>query len=156
MWWRLKRAEYNRGKGDVNKGKLQQIVRSGEVPGLLLYDGGEPVAWCSVAPRERFPVLGTSRTLKPVDDKPVWSIVCFYVRRDYRKKGVSRQLIRAAAEYARKNGARLLEGYPVVSREGSTPAAFAWTGFLDAFEKEGFEPCDPGGHSRRIVRLPLE
>lgn len=156
MWWRLKRSVYNQGKGETNKRKLKELVEAGEVPGLLLYDRGDPVAWCSVAPREQFPVLGNSRTLKPLDDKPVWSIVCLFVRNDYRRKGVSRRLIRAAATFARKRGATLLEGYPTVPQKETVPAAFAWTGFLKAFEQEGFEPCGPEGHSRRIVRLPLK
>ena len=81
MWWRLKRADFDRQKGNGNKKSLQAIIDSGEVPGILAYWRGEPVAWCSVAPREKFPVLDRSRVLKRVDETPVWSIVCFFVEK---------------------------------------------------------------------------
>ncbi len=71
MWWRLKRSEYEREKGEGNKPAMKAIAASGEVPGLLAYDGDTAIAWCSVAPREQFPVLQRSRTLKPVDHTPV-------------------------------------------------------------------------------------
>lgn len=84
MWWRLERSKFNKQKGDGNKRALKSIVDSGRAPRLLAYAGDQPIAWCSVAPREDYPVLGRSRILKPVDDKPVWSVVCFYVDKRFR------------------------------------------------------------------------
>ena len=128
MWWRRKRSEFEKHKGAGNKRAMKKIVDSGEVPGLLAYLDGRPVAWCALAPRESYPVLEGSRVLARVDDRPVWSVVCLFVARPWRRKGVSAKFLRAAARYAFKHGARIVEGYPVEPRKGTIPDAFAWTG----------------------------
>lgn len=73
---------------------MKNIVEAGEIPGLLAYVDDQPVGWCAVAPREAYPVLENSRTRRRVDDKPVWSVVCFFVARRFRGKGVARELLR--------------------------------------------------------------
>jgi len=83
---------------------MKAIVDSGEVPGLIAYLDNEPVGWCSVGPRNRFSALERSRILKRVDDRPVWSVVCFFIARPFRRQGVSAALLRAAVEYVRENG----------------------------------------------------
>jgi hypothetical protein len=89
MWFRQKRSEYEQLKGEGNHRAMQAIVQSGEVPGLLAYSGGVPVAWVSVAPRQAFPSLNRSPVLKRVDDQPVWSVVCFFIARKYRRQKLS-------------------------------------------------------------------
>ena len=79
MWWRLKRSEFDRQKGEKNRESMKAIVKSGEVPGIIIYLEGKPAGWCSLGPRENFPVLERSRIFKKIDDQPVWSIVCFVV-----------------------------------------------------------------------------
>lgn len=152
MWWRVTRSQFEKQKGKGNRNAMRKIVRSGEVPGLLAYSKGEPVAWCSLAPREVYPVLGRSRILKPVDDKPVWSIVCFFVARPYRKLGVSVRLLRAAKTYAKANGAKILEGYPIEPKKDKVPEAFAWTGLASAFQKAGFKEVERRSETRPIMR----
>ena len=117
---------------------MKAIVDSGEVPGILAYAGNVPIGWCSVAPRPTFPVLNRSRILKKIDESPVWSIVCFFVDKNYRNKGLSVQLLQAAIEYVKKRGGTVLEGYPVEPKKDKMPAAFAWTGPASAFRKAGF------------------
>lgn len=99
MWWRIKRSEFELQKGEGNRTAMRALVDSGQVPGLLAYLDGRPVGWCSVAPREAYPVLDRSRILKPVDDTPLWSVVCFFVARGHRRRGVSGAL-RDAAHHA--------------------------------------------------------
>jgi len=113
MWWRLRRSQFEKQKGAPNKRAMKRIVNAGEIPGLLAYVRGEPVGWCSVAPREAYPVLSRSRILKPIDDKPVWSVVCFFIAKAHRRTGLSVKLLEAVTAYARKNGAKIIEGYPV-------------------------------------------
>ena len=156
MWWRLKRTEFERSKGDGNKQAMRQIVESGEVPGLLAYDGEKPVGWCSVAPREHFPVLQRSRILKPVDGTPVWPVTCFFVAKGYRGKGMNSRLLRAAVDYVREQGGKAMEGYPIVPRVDQVPTVFAFTGFASAFEGEGFVECLRRSETRPIMRLYLE
>jgi len=154
-WWRQPRAEFERNKGEKNKRTMKRLVEGGEIPGILAYREAEPVGWCSVAPRESFSVLARSRSLKPIDTQPVWSVVCFFIRKDCRRQGLSVALLRAAAQYVRSRGGRLLEGYPVISRQGAMPDAFAWTGLAPAFYRAGFTDCAQPSATRRIVRLKV-
>jgi len=155
MWWRLKRSDFDQQKGDANRLALKQIVASGEIPGLLAYDraaGGSPVGWCSVAPREAFPALERSRILKRVDDEPVWSVVCFFIAKTYRRQGLTVSLLKAAVEYARQQGARIVEGYPDDPKKGDIPAPFAFTGLASAFLQAGFVEVLRRSETRPIMR----
>jgi GNAT superfamily N-acetyltransferase len=153
MWWRLPRPRFNAGKGDGNRRAMRKLVHDGEVPGILAYDGQRPVGWCSVAPRERFPGLERSRVLARVDGEPVWSIVCFFVARDMRHAGVTAALIEEAVRYAKKNGARIVEGYPVEPTESGMADAFAFTGLASAFRKAGFTEAARRSPRRAVFRV---
>jgi GNAT superfamily N-acetyltransferase len=152
MWWRLRRSEFVKQKGEGNKKALKQIVESGEIPGILAYTNGQPIGWCSVAPRESYSALERSRVLKRVDDKPVWSIVCFFVDKQFRRKGVTVALLKAAVEYVREHGGKILEGYPVEPKEGKTPDVFVYTGLASAFRKIGFVEVARRSETRPIMR----
>jgi GNAT superfamily N-acetyltransferase len=151
MYWRLRHKDYERGKGAANKRALKRLVAE-RVPGLIGYVDGEPAGWCCIAPREELVRLETSRILQPVDEQPVWSVVCFFIARAYRGSGLSVELLRAAVEYARKQGAGIVEGYPVDASGRKVPAAFAWTGTQRAFLAAGFEECARRSPTRPIMR----
>jgi GNAT superfamily N-acetyltransferase len=151
MWWKLTRSEFEAKKGAKNKAAMKRIVQRGEKPGLLAYDGRKPIGWCAVAPRLSYPSLSRSRILKPVDDEPVWSITCFFVHKDYRKKGVSVKLLREARRFVAKQGGKTLEGYPTAPRK-EMPDTFAWHGVASAFERAGFKECARRSESRPIMR----
>jgi len=155
MWWRLTRKDFDANKGDGNRATMKALVEAGHVPGLVAYDGGAPVGWCSVAPREVFPRILKSRTLRPIDDLPVWSVVCFFIHKAYRRRGVALALLRAAADYARSRGATLLEGYPNVDPPKDLPPAFLYTGTVTLFTRAGFEVAAQQGKSRVIMRKRL-
>ncbi|KPL19273.1 MAG: hypothetical protein AMJ92_03765 [candidate division Zixibacteria bacterium SM23_81] len=152
MWWRLKRSEFEKQKGEGNRKALKKLVDSGEVPGLLAYADGQPIAWCSVGPRESYPVLERSRILKRVDHKPVWSVVCFVVAKSYRHKGVSMALLEAAVAYAQEQGARIVEGYPVEPKKANMPDVFAYHGLASTFRKVGFTEVARRSETRPIMR----
>ena len=152
MWWRLPAREFEARKGDANRRAMRNIVRSGEVPGIIAYVDGEPAGWCSVGPREAYPRLAGSRILRPVDDLPVWSIVCLYIARDHRKKGLSPKLIKAAADFARGRGARAVEGYAVEPGRGGTADAFAYHGPASAYRRAGFTEVARRSATRPIMR----
>ena len=105
MWWRIARAEFSSNGNRANRQAMKRLVRIGRVPGLLAYVRGEPIAWVSVGPRETFGALERSRTLKRVDDQPVWSVVCFVVAKPYRGTGLMAPLLRTAIDYAKRHGA---------------------------------------------------
>jgi GNAT superfamily N-acetyltransferase len=155
MWWRLPRVQYDEAKGAKNKRAFKALVAKGEVPGIVAYDGDVPVGWCAVAPRESYPRLARSRTLKPVDDRPVWSVTCFFVLRDWRRRGVSVRLLEAASRFVASRGGRIVEGYPVEPRAGAMPDAFAWTGLAETFRRAGFREVARPSPTRPIMRREL-
>jgi len=154
MWWRISRAEFSRNGNRGNRRALRTLVRAGTVPGMLAYRGGEPVAWVSLGPREDFAALERSTTLKRVDDQPVWSVVCFFVAKPYRGRGVMAPLLRAAVAYARRRGARLIEGYPIDPGDGLTGYA-GFTGVVSAFRRAGFRQVARPTPRQYVMRLKL-
>jgi GNAT superfamily N-acetyltransferase len=150
---RQTRSEWEAKKGEKNRRAMKRLVDKGKrPPGLLAYVGREPVGWISVEPREAFSKLSRSRVLAPVDDKPVWSIVCFFVRKDHRKRGLSVALIEGAVAHARKHGARIVEGYPVEPKKGEMPPVFAFTGLAPAYRKARFKEVERRTATRPIMR----
>jgi predicted GNAT family acetyltransferase len=156
MLWRLKRSEFERQKGKKNKLAMKAIVESGEIPGILAFSRGQPIAWCSVAPRDRFPALDRSRILKKIDDETVWSITCFFIEKNHREKGVSAQMIKAAMDYVKKQGGKILEAYPVEPKKDRAPAVFVWTGLASAFKKAGFVECARRSETRPMMRYSIK
>ncbi|MBI4364872.1 MAG: GNAT family N-acetyltransferase [Candidatus Latescibacteria bacterium] len=155
MWWRLTGGGFSRGKGAGNRAAFRRIVGKGPPPGLLAYVDGAPVGWCALAPRADYPRLEHSRVLKPIDDRPVWSVTCFFVARPHRGAGVTVRLLRAAADHARKHGARILEGYPTDTHGRRSADVWVYTGLLPAFEKAGFREAARRSRSRPIMRRRL-
>jgi GNAT superfamily N-acetyltransferase len=155
MWWRIKRKEFEANHNAGNRAAMKAIVESGDVPGLLAYDGDSPVGWVSVGPRADFSVLGRSPILKPVDAQPVWSIVCFFMRTARRGQGMSALLIEAAVSYAAAQGASIVEAYPIAPQAGETPPVYSFTGFLSTFQAAGFVEVARRSPRKPIVRLYL-
>jgi GNAT superfamily N-acetyltransferase len=156
MWWRETRSQFGKQAGQGNKEALNAIVDSGEVPGLLAYTNGQPIAWCSVAPREAFPSLERSLTLKRVDDQPVWSIVCFFVARPFRRQGLMVKLVRAAIAYAKEQDAKIVEGYPIEPKQSNLSGSSGFTGLLSAFQDAGFVEVLRRSEHRPIMRYFVE
>jgi GNAT superfamily N-acetyltransferase len=156
MWWRLKRSEFEQQKGEGNKQAMRDLVESGEIPGIMAYHHNRPVGWCSVAPREQFLRLERSRILKPLDDLPVWSVVCFFIDRGFRNRGISVKLLLAAVDYVRQQGGKIVEGYPVEPKKDRTPDVFAYTGLASAFKKAGFVELFRRSETRPIMRFYIE
>ncbi len=154
MWWRLKRSEFNQQAGEANKLAMHGLVANGETTGILAYAAGEPVGWCSVAPRERFASLERSRTLKRLDDQPVWSIVCFFVAKSYRRQGVTEALVRAAIDFVAQQGGCIVEAYPSPDREGVPPVS-SYMGFVSTFAKVGFVACAQPSTGKVIMRCTI-
>ena len=142
------------GVGRENRRAMKALVDRGTVPGLIGYEDGVPVAWVSPGPREGYPKLRRSPIMKPVDDRPVWSIVCFFVVRDARGRGLSDRMLEAATDYARTRGARLLEAYPVDKDERSDPDAM-YFGARSIYDRAGFAEVARRKPTRPVVRKAL-
>jgi GNAT superfamily N-acetyltransferase len=156
MFWRLERKDFMRNwarvtaRGPANRVALEELVRSGRVPGLLAYAGERAIGWICIAPRGEFVRLQQSRALAPVDDQPVWSVVCFYIDRRHRRQGVGEALLEAAVRHAARHGARAVEAYPI--KAGDTDP---FTGFESMFRAAGFQVARQTGR-RAIVRRRIE
>jgi GNAT superfamily N-acetyltransferase len=155
MAWRLRNKDWVVGKGAKNKRALKKIVTSGKKPGVIAYLGKEAVGWCAVAPRTEYRYLANSRILKPVDDTPVWSVSCLFIKKEFRRRGFSIELLKAAVELAAKRGATIVEGYPVEPTMKKTPDPFVWTGIPSAFRAAGFKEVLRRSKSRPIMRYEV-
>lgn len=155
MSWRLNKSEFEKQKGAANREAMKKLVEKNEPTGLLLYLDGKAIGWCAVAPREVYLRLEKSRVLKRIDDKPVWSISCFFIAKEHRREGVSGALIEGAKEYCREKGAEIIEGYPEVPYSSRVPDAFMWKGMPSAFERAGFVVAERRSRSRPIMRYYL-
>jgi GNAT superfamily N-acetyltransferase len=153
MWWRLPRKEFEKQQGEGNKLAMKAIVESGQAPGILGYAEGTPAAWCSVAPREDYASLQRSRVLKPIDDLPVWSIVCFFVTKAFRGKGAGEAVIRGAVDYVRGQGGKIVEAYPYIPKSKQVPPVSSFMGFPSLYEKVGFAECAKPSASKMIMRF---
>ena len=156
MYWRIKSSVWEKQKGDGNKRAMKKIVFSGTIPGIISFHNNEPVGWCSVARREEFLRLENSRILKPVDEKHVWSVVCFFIHKKYRNKGLSIALLNAVKKFVKSSGGKILEGYPVEPKQDKMPDAFAWTGISAAFQSAGFKEVARRSETRPIMRFYLK
>lgn len=156
MHWRLSFAEWADGKGAGNRRAMRELARRDTPPGVVIYRGTEPVAWCSLGPREDFPRMARSPLLAPIDDEPVCAIACLFVHREHRGRGVLPAVLDAVCHYAAECGYSIAEGYPVEPRDGRRAGAdTAMTGIASAFRKAGFrEVARPRG-DRPVMRRRL-
>jgi GNAT superfamily N-acetyltransferase len=162
MFWRLTASGYAASSRDRNRTTLREFVKTEPLPpGLLAYRDGTPAGWISVGPRSGYRRLARSRHFAPVDDLPVFSVVCLRVAPAHRDAGVSATLVEAAVEHAREHGAAALEAYPVDTGGRRLDALAVYCGTLDLFMAAGFRVVREhtgavsGGCPRVIVRHDL-
>jgi GNAT superfamily N-acetyltransferase len=148
MTWRLSSGQYKQLDSTGRQKALEALVKTGTPTGILAYFDGQPVGWCSIAPRETYTRLEASTTLKRIDDLPTWSVVCFFVNRSVRGQGLSVKLLQAATAYAISRGARIIEGYPVAPHE-----SYRFMGSPSTFKKVGFQVAATAGNGRQIMRF---
>jgi len=154
MTWRLVSKEYEKSKGDRNRELLYQLAKNKEPLGVIAFEDRNPIGWCSISPREKLIRLENSRLFKRIDDTPVWSITCMFIKKEYRKKGISSLLIKEASLYAFLKGAKAIEAYPLISTKNKMiPDVFAYYGLVNAFKKAGFKKIKKASENRLIMRL---
>jgi GNAT superfamily N-acetyltransferase len=157
MYYRLSKSEFNEGKTDNgNKDKMKDLVWGNKPTGILALYEGRAIAWCALAPREDFSKLARSRVHKPIDDKPVWSIPCFFVHKDFRRSGVSFEMLKGVINYAKEENIKTLEAYPTIPTIEKLPDSFAWIGLYSSFKQAGFTVVDQTSRNRPMVRYYCE
>jgi len=155
MRWRLTSGEFQRSTKDERIGRLEALSGDAIPIGVLGYVDGVPISWCSVAPRESYRAVERSRAIPRIDNRKVWAVVCFFLDSRVRGKGLRLLLLHAAIEYARHEGAEVVEGYPV---EPGGPS-YGYMGRPELYEEAGFREvaraAPPGATPRRIMRIEL-
>jgi GNAT superfamily N-acetyltransferase len=157
MYWRFTQQEYASSNRQRNQAALYALVEAGAVPGLLAYLGQQPVGWCGLGPREQFGRLQRSRHFRPIDDKPTWSIICFFIDRQHRRQQIATRLLEAAVAHAMAHGAQAVESYPIEAWSETVTMQAAFPGTMAWFEAVGFRQvaqteARSGGQQRVIMR----
>jgi GNAT superfamily N-acetyltransferase len=151
MYWKLRGRAFDENTGEPTRQMQKSYVESGSVPGLLAFEDDKPVGWIAVEPRSAYSKLAHSRILKPVDDADVWSVPCFFVGKQARRRGLTVKLLKAAIDFVDEQGGSILEGYPVDAKK-DMPAPFIYTGTMTAFQKAGFIEVARHSETRPIMR----
>ncbi|MBN3825855.1 GNAT family N-acetyltransferase [Burkholderia sp. Ac-20384] len=150
-YWRIG-PRYRQQEPSANKSDLKRVVAAGPPPGILAYVEDQPVGWCQVGSRELLPYMEHAWRLRSPDNLAVWTISCFYIRKDFRRRGISSRLINAAIDLAKRSGAHAIEAYPI---DRSTSPSSSSTGFVTTFERFGFLHMPSPSRERPIMRLYL-
>jgi GNAT superfamily N-acetyltransferase len=152
MYWRIGSA-YRRRPRAANKAAFREVVEGGPPPGLLAFDGEVAVGWCQLTPRDALPWLERTWRLRRVDDVPVWSLSCLYVRKGRRRRGVTAAMIAVALQTAKRAGAPALEAYPL---DADLSPSASGTGYASTFARAGFDTVARRTPARPIMRHGLE
>ncbi|HEX9746735.1 MAG TPA: GNAT family N-acetyltransferase [bacterium] len=139
QYYRHSSSDYGKGGPGSGRKQLKQQVENGPTPGMIACADGEPAGWLGFWPREKFERLVPSKKIPKIDDKPVWSVVCFMVRVGYRRSGIAKALLEGTVEFARENNIPILEAYPIDSEGERVDVSFAYVGFTHLFEAAGFK-----------------
>ena len=164
-YFRARGQDWSTASPRANRAALRALAEraddgAGEAPGLVAYEGDTVVGWVSLGPRADYERLTFSKLLRPVDDRAVWSIVCFVVGRRHRGRGIASALLSAAIEHARERGAATLEAYPLHESRGRVSSSAAYVGTQPMFERAGFRVVElrqwrADAPPRPIMRLEL-
>jgi GNAT superfamily N-acetyltransferase len=158
-FYRVRSVDFRTGTARGNRAVMERATvataAEGRAPGLVAYRGDAAVGWVSLGPRDDYERLTHSKVLAPVDDRPVWSIVCFVVARQARGQGVAHALLDAAIAYARDHGATLLEAYPADTDGRRISAASAYKGTVPMFEAAGFDVVERRQANRTSAPRPI-
>jgi GNAT superfamily N-acetyltransferase len=130
--------------------------------GLVAYVDGEPAGWAAVEPRIAYPKLAKLQLPwkdrdedKSADD--IWAVTCLIVRKGYRGRGLTYLLAEAAVGYAREQGARAIEGYPMITEPGKEVTwGELYVGARQVFEDTGFEQVSHPTKRRVVMRIDFQ
>lgn len=156
---RLRSAEIEQlGEGSREQA-MRRLCERDHPPGVVTYRDGEPVGWCNIGPRAEITRLARSRLILPIDDLPVWSIVCVVVRSGHRRQGVTAPLLEGAVAYAAAHEAPAVESYPV-DPSGRMDLTMAFVGTKSMFDRAGFRVVGTtdavaSGMARLVMRRDL-
>jgi GNAT superfamily N-acetyltransferase len=160
MFWRLPSGQFQDQRGAENQAALLVLAASDMPPGVLAYADDRAIGWCAIGRRTDFVRLARSRNLRPIDEQPVWSIVCFFVAKPYRRRGVSLAQINGAVQFARAHGAQIVEAYPLDLQAPRyagqrLSGAAGYEGSSSAFQTAGFREVKRASATQLIMRYVI-
>jgi GNAT superfamily N-acetyltransferase len=153
-FWHLPKRTCENNWGEANRRWYFDTILNYGPLGIIAYSNDEPAGWCGIAPRSKYDRLRRSRFFSAVDNRPVWSVTCFVVRKKFRRRGLSRLLLREAVVFAQSRGAERIEGYPFDLDQGISRGDL-YSGILSVFLAEGFVEVARRLPTRPVVRLNL-
>jgi GNAT superfamily N-acetyltransferase len=149
MVWRASPAEARHRDGASRRGQMKSRIDTGTPVRILACEDDTPIAWCSIAPRDSYRPLGGPDDL--AGSEHVWSLACLFIRSEFRGQGLAGRLIREAVDRAARNGATIVEAYPVDPRSPS----YRFMGFVETFRAAGFKEVGSAGRRRHVMRLAV-
>lgn len=160
IWPMLSNKDWNETTTPQRTEMFRAEIDGGPPPGIIAYVDGEAAGWIRIGPRTKQARVPRTRIIaaastEPFDDESVWAVTCFVVRREHRGAGLNLELLRAAVDYARRSGARLIEGYPVDTRGEKQRANDLFHGTLGTFRAAGFSETTELKPGRTLVTLDL-
>ena len=157
MFYRLSNTDFKEGKINYgNRESMKMLVWQKKPAGILTVHKERAIAWCAFAPREDFIRLENSRVHKRIDNKEVWSIPCFFIHKDFRRHGLSVEMLKGIISYAKRNEIKIIEAYPQIPTQEKYPDSFLWIGIYKSFERAGFQIVDRKSKNRPMVRYYLQ
>ncbi|WP_282847568.1 GNAT family N-acetyltransferase [Microbacterium oxydans] len=161
IWPVLSNKDWNATTTPQRTEMFRTEIDEGPPPGIVAYVDGEAAGWIRIGPRTRQARVARTRIIaaastEPFDDESVWAVTCFVVRREHRGGGLNLELLRAAVEYARESGARLIEGYPVDPHAEKRRSNDLFHGTLGTFLAAGFVERAELKPGRTLVALSFD
>ena len=150
LGWHAQHSDDVQGRRELLR---DQVI---EGYGLVAHLDGEPVGWCSLAPRRDYPYLRQTTwkgRSEDRDDPGVWAVTCLVTRAGHRRQGVSRALVAATVDLPRQRGARAVEAYPMKPAPGKdVPWGELHVGALSSFLAAGYRVVHTPSLRRAVVR----
>lgn len=159
MWFIRPVKDFHAAGRTGNQEMFRELASAATFPiGLIAFDGGEPVGWCAVGPRDRYTRMLKSPTLQERDrseDSKAWLVPCFMIRPDRRGSGVATSLLTAAVALAAAHGAAVIEGFPLAGDKRRSGGSDFQTGVEGLFAGCGFYAVYRPSANRVIMRREI-
>ena len=136
-----------------NRVLKERLVNEGRAHAALVFDGDAAVAWCEYGSPDELPNINHRKEYEAgLDELPTYRLTCFFVDRDYRRKGVAAVALRGALDLIAQAGGGLVETYPQDTPGKKTSASHLYNGTRSLFEQAGFSYERPVGKNHCVMR----
>jgi GNAT superfamily N-acetyltransferase len=115
------------------------------------------VAWCQYGSPDELPRIYHRKEYEATHtgEAPDYRVTCFFVDRDYRRKGVAGVALLGALDLIAKAGGGVVEGYPRDTQGQKLSAKFLYSATRSLFEEAGFSYDRPKGQFNCVMRTTV-